>query len=74
MGPHRRRREARFAIVLLAGFGVGPGCAQTREIFYPHVPRRAARVRPVPKARDPAPAVGARVREAPKARPIVQVE
>ena len=72
MGQHQRRRDVGFAILLMAGLGMG--CAHTREVFYPRVPRRAARVRLMPKARAPAPAVGARVREAPKARPIIKVE
>ena len=51
MGHHQRRRDVGFAIVLMACLGMG--CAHTREVFYPRVPRRAARVRLMPKVQSP---------------------
>jgi len=66
------RREVGLAILLMVCLGVG--CAHTREVFYPRVPRRAARVRLMPRARTPASGGVVRGRAVPKSRPFVEVE
>ena len=71
MGHHPRRWTIGVTVLLLLT-SLGVGCAHTREVFYPHVPRRAARIRLAPRLRAPAPAVGARV--VPKPRVIIKVE